>query len=82
MSDGLKIKEASGAVFVYGIALQATALHFCNLFQQNGVRATIGLLPGVAGYQVIVHQLAIADVASMLKRFGLRFQMNVDEAGE
>ena len=69
--NGVLVKESSEVVLISQIALQATALHLCGRFQELGIRAVIGLLPGVYGYQVIVPQVGLADVTAALKQFGM-----------
>ncbi|HVX57830.1 MAG TPA: hypothetical protein VHA37_08955 [Candidatus Saccharimonadales bacterium] len=72
MSDGVQVREASGVVLIYGISLQASALHLCRRFQERGVTASIGMLPGVRGYQVVVHELSVQSVVENLAEFGMK----------
>jgi hypothetical protein len=72
MSDGVQVREASGVVLIDGISLQASALHLCRRFRERSVTASIGMLPGVRGYQVVVHELSVQSVVEMLAEFGVR----------
>ena len=75
MNNGVHVREASGVVLIYGISLQANALHLCRRFQDRSVTASIGMLPGVRGYQVIVHELGAKAVAEILVEFGVRVDL-------
>ena len=72
MHNGVQVREASGVVLIYGISLQASALHLCRLFQGRSVTASIGMLPGVRGYQVVVHDLSVQSVVEVLAEFGVK----------
>ena len=72
MYNGVQVREASGVVLIYGISLQENALLLCRRFQDRGITATIGMLPGVRGYQVLVHKLSLQSVVEMLVEFGVK----------
>jgi hypothetical protein len=74
MNNGVQVREASGVVLIYGISLQANALHLCRRFQERNVTASIGMLPGVRGYQVVVHEVGMQAVLEMLAEFGVKIE--------
>jgi hypothetical protein len=71
----VKVSQNSDNVVISGIPLQAGAVHLSSRFRSKGIRATIGLVPGVAGYIVMVHERPVAEVIGLLREFG----MMVDE---
>lgn len=56
---------------ISGLSMQAVALQLCGQFQDNGARVSISMIPGMAGYQIAVHQLGIDEVLKMLRQFGI-----------
>ena len=66
----LNVKEINGVVFVSGLAAQENTLHLCGEFKKLGVRTSIGMLPGVAGYQVSIYQVGLAETKAMLAELG------------
>jgi hypothetical protein len=70
----LRVTEASGVVTIFGLSSQPVALQLCDRFGKQGVKTTIGMLPGVAGYQVSVYQLGIDEVKAALGKMGVKSQ--------
>lgn len=69
--DGVTLKEVAGAMLISGIPSQPAALYLCGQFQGRGVKATVGMLPAVPGYQVTVYHVGLAEVAALLRQFGV-----------
>jgi hypothetical protein len=71
MANGVRVKELPQAVLSSGIASQPKALQLCQRFANQGIKATIGMLPGVAGYQVSVYAMAVEAVKGLLGQWGV-----------
>ena len=71
---GMQIKEQAGVVLIYGLSSQPVALHLCNGLKTFGIKATIGMIPGMPGYQVSVYQLGIDEVKAALGKMGVKSQ--------
>lgn len=71
---GLQVKEVSGVVLISGLSSQPIALQLCDRLKTQGVKTTIGMLPGMAGYQVSVYQLSVDEVKAMLGKLGVDVQ--------
>lgn len=69
--DGLKIKEAQGAVLIYGLSSQPVALRLRDRLKEHGFITSIGIIPGVQGYQVSVHAQELAEVKRALVKLGI-----------
>jgi hypothetical protein len=70
--DGVTVKEVAGTILISGIPSQPAALYLCGQFQGRGVKATVGMLPAVPGYQVTVYHLSFAEAATLLRQFGVK----------
>lgn len=70
----MEVKAVNDTVLVTGLASQANALHLCSQIQQFGVKSTIGMLPGMPGYQVSIYRVGIDDVKAMLSKLGIKAQ--------
>lgn len=68
---GIRIKDQAGVVLIYGLSSQPVALHLCNGLKAVGIKATIGMIPGMPGYQVSVYQLSIDEVKAALGKMGI-----------
>lgn len=72
--DGLQVKELPGAVLIAGLSSQPIALQLCARLRSQGVKTTIGMLPGIAGYQVSLYRVSIDDVKEILDKLGIEAQ--------
>lgn len=70
----LELKEMSGVVLISGLSSQPVALQLCSRLKSQGAKSTIGMLPGVPGYQVSVYQLSIDEVKVMLAQLAVEPQ--------
>lgn len=71
MSNGVHVKEASGAVMIFGLPSQPVALRLCDRMKKKGIKSTIGMLPAMPGYQVSVYQVSFDEVKNILRHFGV-----------
>jgi hypothetical protein len=65
------VAQNADNVVISGIPIQASAVHLSKRFRAHGVCATIGLVPGVAGYVVMVYGRPIDEIIGLLGEFGL-----------
>ena len=70
----LELKEMSGVVLISGLSSQPVALQLCDRLKKQGVKTTIGMIPGVPGYQVSVYRLGIGEVKAALGKMGVESQ--------
>lgn len=66
----MEIKEASGVVIISGFHSPEDAVHLCHEIQKWGIKATIGMLPGLEGHQVLAYHVDLFEVKSILSRLG------------
>jgi len=71
---GLRVNEASGIVTIFGLSSQPVAIQLCDRLGKQGIKTTIGMMPGVSGYQVSVYQLGIDEVKAALGKLGVQLQ--------
>ena len=72
----LSVTEASGIVTIFGLSSQPVALQLCDRLGKQGIKTTIGMLPGMPGYQVSVYQLGIDEVKAALGKIGVEAKEN------
>lgn len=66
----VEVKEVNDIVLVIGLPSQERALHLCGQIKKWGIKSTIGMLPGVAGYQVSIYRVNLVEVKAMLAQIG------------
>lgn len=64
------VKELNDVVVVSGLASQENTLRLCEQFQKWGVKTTIGMLPGSAGYQVSIYRVGLTEAKVILAQLG------------
>lgn len=75
----LELKETSGAVLISGLSSQPVALQLCARLKEQGFKTSIGMIPGISGYQVSVYQLGIDEVKAALAKMGVRAKENIGQ---
>jgi hypothetical protein len=64
MEGIVQLMEVNDVVLLFGLPSQENALHLCREIEKWGIKSTIGMLPGVAGYQVSMYRVSVAEASA------------------